>query len=1124
MYKKKGITTRRCVALFMTMLMLAGQFQNITYASVQTEDTQQKSTSESGEEDATKSDAQSPDVKPNDSQEKVQQEVETNAEANAEYEKYKSWITSNREGFDRNLGPAGSFGIFVNGLFTAKSEFEADIAVKKLYSLVTPKVTFDLGTDINYIQHFADEDGNILKKNPLPVDYNMKGQKLILGNGYQIVDDLYTGKLYGIGYGIDGKLLGYPARISVLQDPSDDQFVDFDSEFRYLNTLSSELASLATTNTATILKNGTTMELHSESEIVDVFNLSGADFLNDSEMNINLSGSDATCIINVDMTDIKDFDWNSQVTLVNGGTREATLYDIGKKLWNFYTTEINENGELIYKPYDGKIKTNASIYGIFLAPSASVEVGAGNFTGSIISKELVSNTSKIIQADFTGMIHVEGTKKSEKNSEANNFDLNEEATYTGDYNSENNTGKRTYQLDLSATEVTQMAEKPEQTLDDTGMVSDATVKEYLSDYFVLTTECKAKLDKMENVSYGYNKTCKRWFVEWKNQTIPIEEKWTATIEVEAKSEFIGGNDIVTSASESGIFIDDKAVAKFPKSKVNVPVKFSVGKEEATIQKGKTIPIDLYNSYAKKNEYVQTRIYNQYATPDIFVGNKATGKFSYKWYWKDKLVGEGKSLESLVTGVVLDNDTELILKVTFEPYNTNTTADGQKGLAKVTTHLGNYLVHVTNSKEKNLWRNETITYTGNYNAQDNSEKRTFLVKFAANTQQVTAPEDIVIVLDRSDKVNDIEFISKDYIWPKAKEIVEGERYYVIDRKINSYSVQWIEKDENNEYFYDNHWDRRCDEYIKRYVDKNDICTGPPSRDAYRSQLDQVKKDAINLVNSLKESSPDSNICVISSNIEGVTNDTNGFKNVSSDTESIINAINGITANGKARQDLGLQEAYNVLNQNNVKSNGREKTVVLFATDVPRTSNNSLDYNAYKNALNYSNLLKKEIHANVYTAKIDSYYTKEQIFLDAGLLEIASSGTSASDKKANLTYNYEDVFEDIYDEVTDGIANATMVEYLNEHFQFTERTMKAFNENSNVSYGFDEKRNQWYVKCANQIIPTNNSIWLEQIEIEAKDDFVGGNNIPVNGVGSGIYVGDKKLKDFPSTTVDVPVKSN
>ena len=83
-------------------------------------------------------------------------------------------------------------------------------------------------------------------------------------------------------------------------------------------------------------------------------------------------------------------------------------------------------------------------------------------------------------------------------------------------------------------------------------------------------------------------------ITWANTEIPgkkdsgtsdIEKAgWHKEIFVKAKDEYIGGNDVPTNVTGSGIDIDNNH-AEFPRPTVNVKVDFNIGKDETVIFKG-----------------------------------------------------------------------------------------------------------------------------------------------------------------------------------------------------------------------------------------------------------------------------------------------------------------------------------------------------------------------------------------------------------------------------------------------------------------------------------------------------------------------------------------------------------
>lgn len=91
------------------------------------------------------------------------------------------------------------------------------------------------------------------------------------------------------------------------------------------------------------------------------------------------------------------------------------------------------------------------------------------------------------------------------------------------------------------------------------------------------------------------------FIGNKESTDENKQPWSATIDVVAKDDFIGGNMIPTNGDTSGIYIGS-ALKKFPKPSVNVKLlEPSLGSKEITVYKSHTIkssdfPRELENLY------------------------------------------------------------------------------------------------------------------------------------------------------------------------------------------------------------------------------------------------------------------------------------------------------------------------------------------------------------------------------------------------------------------------------------------------------------------------------------------------------------------------------------------------
>lgn len=78
----------------------------------------------------------------------------------------------------------------------------------------------------------------------------------------------------------------------------------------------------------------------------------------------------------------------------------------------------------------------------------------------------------------------------------------------------------------------------------------------------------------------------------KNATAADNQPWSATIDVVAKSDFVGGNMIPTNGTASGIYVDKDTTRLFPQPSVNVKLLApSIENKEVTVYKRDTIESD-----------------------------------------------------------------------------------------------------------------------------------------------------------------------------------------------------------------------------------------------------------------------------------------------------------------------------------------------------------------------------------------------------------------------------------------------------------------------------------------------------------------------------------------------------
>lgn len=82
--------------------------------------------------------------------------------------------------------------------------------------------------------------------------------------------------------------------------------------------------------------------------------------------------------------------------------------------------------------------------------------------------------------------------------------------------------------------------------------------------------------------------------------------WSATFQVKAKDDFIGGNMVPTNGATSGIYVDDDQVKLFPQPSVNVyPLSLKLENREITVFKGDTInPVEFAEQLAQTLKVIE----------------------------------------------------------------------------------------------------------------------------------------------------------------------------------------------------------------------------------------------------------------------------------------------------------------------------------------------------------------------------------------------------------------------------------------------------------------------------------------------------------------------------------------
>lgn len=213
----------------------------------------------------------------------------------------------------------------------------------------------------------------------------------------------------------------------------------------------------------------------------------------------------------------------------------------------------------------------------------------------------------------------------------------------------------------------------------------------------------------------------------------------------------------------------------------------------------------------------------------------------------------------------------------------------------------------------------------------------------STVATQEPMDVVLVLDVSGSMD--ETIPSRYEEVEAEDVKQDETYYI--RVTHSflfwswYSYKKVTYCEKCGAFTRGCWD------ISSYHHKG-TQYDPQERQFYKV-IDEVEKlpalkTAVNgFIDAVAEKSGDSAIAVVSF-ASGANNISNGLLPVKDKADVLKNAVNGLTADGATRADLGMQQAAEIL----TKGTHAKKIVVMF-TDGEPTAHRNFEVNVANGAI-------------------------------------------------------------------------------------------------------------------------------------------------------------------------------
>lgn len=420
--------------------------------------------------------------------------------------------------------------------------------------------------------------------------------------------------------------------------------------------------------------------------------------------------------------------------------------------------------------------------------------------------------------------------------------------------------------------------------------------------------------------------------------------------------------------------------------------------------------------------------------------------------------------------------------------------------------GNKIVNQTKQEfiDSNMEYNKTVKV-------DNWDERTYNINITASSKTTSSSvvttggvADVVMALDVSGSMAFVQTNKEKY----ANYTYKGE-YKPLELEVNkvyyysSYSYSYYPYYSSYVYplvnirgewkYYSSGW--------KTPSSKGYVYTCP-------SRMTALKEVVNQFINNTDASSSKSNIGLVPFNT-AVINSTDALLNVRNNKDTLIKNVSRLSAGDGTSPHTALNKALELLN--NAKN---PKYVILFTDGEPTGPSDKWDKNYQQKAETAAKSLKDK-GIKVFTVGF-ALSERGQKFLAGDKNDLTKYPGIASEGCAFNATNAEDlakIFEKIQHTVTEdtAIQNATVTDVIDPRFVILDKEGNAITAdqlkdgktvqvNDGTVY-LDAKGNQC-IKWEGQRIPNKkeneagDACWSKSIKVKAKDDYIGGNNVPTN----------------------------
>ncbi len=412
------------------------------------------------------------------------------------------------------------------------------------------------------------------------------------------------------------------------------------------------------------------------------------------------------------------------------------------------------------------------------------------------------------------------------------------------------------------------------------------------------------------------------------------------------------------------------------------------------------------------------------------------------------------------------------------------------------------------------------------------QRTYKIDLTASsktTQSMKTPYDIVLVLDQSGSMshNFVEYKKID-----GSSMNRQTTYYI---KTQNGIYQQLSRS--------GYWNPTWS-YKDSYTDER-VTIDPNTTDVYvaqtstKTKLGALKSAASRFVDNVAKKNSDCRIGIVTfsnnGDIKSITKKGYTLAKVGTSEKDIINTINSLSTGGDTYPAAGLDKAREVFSETSSQSweavdqtDGRRKMVVFLTDGVPAPAGKDDFSEKLAKAGTDSATQLHNLGAETYALGIFGAADSNGTMNTASVKRIDEYMQSiASSHEKYMTADSVDNLSSLFESITNNIpVTATVTDVIDSRFELTPESRKALEGEATITSNNDGSTTiTWNNasitgKKASGETEIERAGWHKSIVIKAKDNYIGGNDVPTNGAGSGIDV-DNNHAEFPQPTVNVKV---